>query len=99
MIEIDPDIVTASGGAGFVGLVAAVLDWLDRRRVDEKFSKLQSEAQDMKETLARHNAEIISIEKNATHTAKNIEQINTKLDVLLRDVGKITGVLGKGHEI
>ena len=99
MIEIDPEIIKAGGGAGFVGLVAAVLDWLDRRRVDDKFSKIQTEVQEMEKTLTRHNAEIISIEKNATHTAKNIEQINTKLDVLLRDVGKITGVLGKGHEI
>ena len=85
----------AGVGAGLGGIVgggiATVLDWLDRRRVDDKFGSLGEEMGTIKNQLATQAAEIKSIEKNQDGTAERIEKIDSKIDLLLVKVGELTG--------
>jgi peptidoglycan hydrolase CwlO-like protein len=83
-----------AGIGGVVGAgVASVLDWLDRRRVDDKFSKLETEMSKMETSIATQHVELKSIEKSQDGTAKKIELLDLKIDRLLSEVGKLTGAM------
>lgn len=79
-----------SGAIG--GGIATVLDWLDRKRVDDKFGALGTEMGMIKNQLATQAAEIKAIEKTQDGTAERIEKIDSKIDLLLVKVGELSGV-------
>lgn len=89
---MDFDAGVGAGLGGIVGgAIATVLDWLDRRRVDDKFGALGVEMGTIKSQLATQAAEIKSIEKTQDGTAERIEKIDSKIDLLLVKVGELTG--------
>ena len=86
-------------GAGLGGIVgggiATVLDWLDRRRVDDKFGSLGEEINNLKTAIstqdARHVEHSRAIEKVQDSMIKRVENIDSKIDLLLVKVGELTG--------
>jgi septal ring factor EnvC (AmiA/AmiB activator) len=93
-MDFDAGVGGALGGA-IGGAIATILDWLDRRRVDDKFGQLGKEINTMENTLARQSAEIKNIEKNQDKNGDHLESMNKKIDTLISAVGEIKGTLSK----
>lgn len=89
-MDFDAGIGATLGGI-VGGAIATVLDWLDRRRVDDKFGNLSEEIHAVKNTQAGQKAEISAIVKSQDGALKRMESIDNKMDILLVKVGELTG--------
>jgi hypothetical protein len=90
VVEFDAGI-SAGIGAAIGGAVATVLDWLDRKRVDDKFGRLNSKLETMKNDLSIQKTELQALEKVQDSTAQHMVRIDSKIDLLLVKVGELTG--------
>jgi hypothetical protein len=93
MIDMDPANIGI--GAAIGGAVATVLDWLDRKRVDDKFGRLNGKMETMKNDLSIQKTELVALEKSQDAAAQHMVRIDSKIDLLLVKVGELTGS-GKG---
>ena len=78
MVEFDAGI-SAGIGAAIGGAVATVLDWLDRKRVDDKFGRLNSKLETMKNDLSIQKTELQALEKVQDSTAQHMVRIDSKI--------------------